>query len=119
MPKPQISSTIVTKIIDNATFNATVNSPEINLKGFSNFNVTYVLGTATGSPTIAIKLQYKDIDGLWYDDPDYSLTAISTGSTSGIAFKGFMEAYDTVRVVCTFGGSGSFAGVSVAFRAKS
>jgi hypothetical protein len=118
MPKPQISSTIVTKIIDNATFNATVNSPEINLKGFSNFNVTYVLGTATGSPTIAIKLQYKDIDGLWYDDPDYSLAALSAAG-SGIAFKGFMEAYDTVRVVCTYGGSGSFAGVSVAFRAKS
>jgi len=119
MPKAIMSSTIVTKVIDNATFNATVLGQDINLKGFSNFNVTYNIGTATGSPTIAIKLQYKGINGQWYDDPDYSLTALSAGSTSGIAFKGFMEAYDTVRVVCTYTGSGSFAGVSVAFRAKS
>lgn len=112
-----VKSSIV-PIISNASFTANVNGAETDFKKYNNFIVTYKTGTKTGSPTLDIKLQYKGADGIWYDDPDYVATQI-TAAGSGIAFKGFMEAHDTIRVVCTYGGSGDFAATYVTLRLKS
>lgn len=105
------------EIIDAAAFTQTVTSEEIDFSEFSNFIVSYKTGALTDSPTMVIKLQFKTPNGDWIDDSDYVSSTIST-ATQNVAFKGYMEAYSAIRIVCTFGGSGNFADTSVAIELK-
>ena len=110
----------VTSIINNATFNATITSSDIDFSKYANFVVSYQLGTATSSPTMTIGFRYKGIDGTYHSDPDYPDVALNStnASSSSYAFKGFLEAYDTVQIVATYGGTGSFANCYLSFCGK-
>jgi hypothetical protein len=114
----QSRSNSVVKVIDNATFNATITSADIDFSEYTNFNVTYKTGTVTTTPTMTLSFKFKGADGLYHADPDYPDVVVST-ATEGIAWKGMMEAYNILQIVCTFGGTGNFAGSSVALRMKS
>lgn len=113
----KVGKFLVSKVINNATFSQTVTGAEIDITDYNNFIVTYKTGTKTSSPTLDIKLQIKDANDNWIDDADYVATQITT-ATSGVAFKGYLEAVSTVRIVCTYGGTGNFAETSVIFQAK-
>ena len=106
-----------TKIINNATFNQTVTGADIDVSSYRDFVVTYKTGTATNSPTMVISLQNKDGNNNYIIDSDYVSSTITT-ATSGVGFKGFLEAYGTIRIVCTYGGTGSFATTTVELQLK-
>ena len=92
--------------ISNATFNATVNGTEVDVKNHTAFIVAVKVGTLTGSASITPKVQMKMSDGSWVD---YKTgTAINAGNSVG-----FVEvtgiAGHAVRAVAVYGGSGSYA----------
>lgn len=92
--------------ISNATFNATVNGAEMDVKPYTAFIVAVKVGTLTGSASITPKVQLKMSDGSWVD---YKTgTTINAGSSVG-----FVEvtnfAGHTIRAVAVYGGTGSYA----------
>ena len=103
----------VTTIIDDDTFDATVESSDIDMTGYRNGLLTISLGDMTGTPTMTPSVEVKDSNGnyITFD----SLPVMSSGSES--AALSLYDLPDTVRVVCTYGGSGNFAGVTVEFTA--
>jgi hypothetical protein len=105
-------------VIDNLTFSGTVTSGTIDVSKYESFVVTYVTGAKTNSPSLVISLKVLDSNSNAITDPDYVTLPITT-STSGIAFKGFLEAYSNIQIVCSFSGTGSFAGTTVEIQMKS
>lgn len=109
----------IVKIIDNEAIETTNEPADIDFKLFQNFLVTYKLGAAVGgTPTLTITLQIKDANGNVISDTDYVTSALAAES-QGIAFKGYMEAYSTIQVLCTLGGTGTFAASDVILEMKS
>lgn len=108
----------IVKIIDNATITQTNTPADIDFSQYNNFVVTYNLGAgAGGTPTLTITLRFKDSNGNVIADADYATSALAA-SSSGIAFKGYMESYGTIQVLCTLGGTGTFAASTVAIEMK-
>lgn len=103
----------VDTIIDNATFDATVVSSDIDMTGYRNGLLTISLGAMNGTPTMTPSVEVKDSNGNYI--PYDTLPVMSAGSES--AALSLYDLPDTVRVVCTYGGSGNFAGVTVEFTA--
>jgi hypothetical protein len=103
----------VDTIIDNETFDATVVSSDIDMTGYRNGLLTISLGDMTGTPTMTPSVEVKDSNGnyITFD----SLPVMSAGSES--AALSLYDLPDTVRVVCTYGGTGNFAGVTVEYTA--
>ena len=103
----------VDKIIDNATFDATVTSSDIDMTGYRNGLLTISLGAMTGTPTMTPSVEVKDSNGnyITFD----SLPVMSSGSEGAVL--SLYDLPDTVRVVCTYGGTGNFAGVTVEYTA--
>lgn len=106
---PETSTTI-----DNATFSQTVTGEDIDFTGHQHAILTVKTGTATTSPTLSVALQVKDSNGNYITHT--TLTTISTATTAIEEFY-FLSA-QTVRVVCTFGGSGNFATTTVELQMK-
>lgn len=108
----------IVEIIDNATITQTNTPADIDFSQYNNFVVTYNLGAgAGGTPTLTITLRFKDSNGNVIADADYATSALAA-SSSGIAFKGYMESYGTIQVLCTLGGTGTFAASTVAIEMK-
>lgn len=106
------------KIIDNTTITATNTPSDIDFSQYNNFVVTYKLGAGEGgTPTLTITLRVKDSNDNVISDTDYATSALAA-SSSGIAFKGYMESYGTIQVLCTLGGTGTFAASTVAIEMK-
>ena len=103
----------VTTIIDAASFTETVTSSDIDMEGYRNAILTVVLGANSDAATMAVSVEVKDSNGnyITFD----SLPVMSSGSES--AALSLYDLPDTVRVVCTYGGTGNFAGVTVEFTA--
>ena len=102
-----------TLIINDASFTETVTSSDIDMEGYRNAILTVVLGANSDAATMAVSVEVKDSNGnyITFD----SLPVMSSGSES--AALSLYDLPDTVRVVCTYGGSGNFAGVTVEFTA--
>jgi len=97
-------------LINNASFTTTVTGSDLNLSGVRNGIITVVLGAKTNSPTITVKLQVKDSNNNYIDY--LTLPTMTNGSES--AYEEFYDLpFQTGRLVAVFGGSGSFAGVTV------
>jgi hypothetical protein len=103
----------VTTIIDDASFTETVTSSDIDMEGYRNAILTVVLGANSDAATMAVSVEVKDSNGnyITFD----SLPVMSAGSES--AALSLYDLPDTVRVVCTYGGTGNFAGVTVEYTA--
>jgi hypothetical protein len=100
----------VDTIIDNATFNATVEGSAISMIGYRHLMITSVLGAKTGTPTYTVSLQVQDSNDNWitYD----TLPTLSTGSETQVETYYDIPA-DTIRVVATLGSTTSFADVTL------
>ncbi|MGI6483883.1 MAG: hypothetical protein ACOX08_11550 [Methanobacterium sp.] len=103
----------VTTIIDDDTFDATVESSDIDMTGYRNGLLTISLGDMTGTPTMTPSVEVKDSNGNYI--PYDTLPVMNAGNTS-VSWS-FYDLPDTVRVVCTYGGTGNFAGVTVEYTA--
>lgn len=101
---------IVDTIIDNATFNATVEGSAISMIGYRHLMITSVLGAKTDTPTYTVSLQVQDSNDNWitYD----TLPTLSTGSETQVETYYDIPA-DTVRVVATLASTTSFADVTL------
>ena len=99
----------VVTVVNNATFSQTVTGADISMKEYNNFILTYKTGTATNSPTMDIVVQVKDSVGNYITHT--SLTQVTTASSGYEEIFGLSA--DTIRVVCTYGGTGSFATTTV------
>ena len=103
-------------IINNATFNGTVTSPVLSNDG----RVVWVLivrtGAVTTTPTLTPAVNVS-VDGVNFVQAGPAITAISTASTNRYVYAVNSTqgpiAEPSIQVVCTFGGSGSFANTSV------
>lgn len=111
---PVFKNEVVT-VIDNATFDQTVESEDIDFSKFQHAILTIKTGTATGSPTLTTSLQIKDSNGNYHTHTN--LSPISTATTITPEEFFYLSAKD-IRVVCTFGGSGSFATTTVELSMK-
>jgi hypothetical protein len=100
----------VDTIIDNATFNATVEGSAISMIGYRHLMITSVLGAKTDTPTYTVSLQVQDSNDNWitYD----TLPTLSTGSETQVETYYDIPA-DTIRVVATLGSTTSFADVTL------
>ena len=101
-------------VISNATFDQSVQGVEIPFKDVNDALVTIKVGTPTNSPTIVVKVQINDGDGNWID---YDATSVISSATTT-----YLEIFDcmapAIRVVATYGGSGSFANVNIKIHTK-
>lgn len=102
-------------IIDNALFTETVTGADIDFKTYRHALLSIKTGTATDSPTMTVKLQIKDSNGNYIDHT--TLSAINTATT--VIEEFFYLSAETIRVICTYGGSGNFANTTVELRMKS
>lgn len=105
----------VATIIDNASFTETVEGADIDFSKYRHAILSIKTGTATTSPTLTVKIQIKDSNDNYIDHT--TLTAISTATT--VIEELFYLSAETIRVVCTFGGTGSFAATTVELTMKS
>mgnify|MGYP007126155955 CR=1 FL=1 len=101
-------------IIDNATFSETIIGADIDFTKYQHAILTVKTGTATDSPTLTAALQVKDSNGNYITHT--TLSPISTATTLIEEFY-FLSA-QTIRIVCTYGGSGNFATTTVELQMK-
>jgi len=94
--------------INDAAFSATVTAADFDFSSFSMAAIYVTTGTvASGSPTMTPKLQVRDpTTGHYFDHTTTSPTISTAGD---FKFELGSIAAQTVRVVSTFGGSGSFS----------
>lgn len=112
---PLSSGPVVITGLNNATLSAgTINGQDIDFSTYRHLTVRYVIGSGTG--TLQLKVQYKGVDGNYYDDADLA-QASSVASGSGKAFDGYFVNYSTIRVVATV--TGSLTGVTCVISMKS
>lgn len=102
-----------TLIIDAASFTETVTSPDIDMEGYRNAILTVVLGANSDAATMTVSVEVKDSNGnyITFD----SLPVMNSGNEGAVL--SLYDLPDTVRVVCTYGGSGNFADVTVEYTA--
>lgn len=99
-----------TKIIDDATFSTTVSSTDIDVSNVKNGLLTVSVGTMTTTPSLTAKIQVKDSNENYIDY--LTLPVVTTSSTT--TFDEFFNlAAKTIKVVCTYAGTGNFANVTV------
>ncbi|MBZ2167023.1 hypothetical protein [Methanobacterium spitsbergense] len=99
-----IPNKIVHTIIDNDTFDETVESEDIDLSLVKKGIITIVTGTVTDTCTMDVSLQIKDSNNNYMDYLDF-IAPVDTLDYTSIPKTG--------RIVCTKGGNGSIAGVTV------
>jgi hypothetical protein len=104
----------VETVIDNATFSQTVESEDIDFSNHQHAILTVKTGTVTTTPILTVALKIKDSNGNYITHT--TLTAIRNATTLIEEF--FFLAAQTIQVVCTFEGSGSFASVTVELAMK-
>jgi hypothetical protein len=95
---------IVHTIIDNDTFDETVESEDIDLSLVKKGVITIVTGTVTDTCTLNVKLQIKDSNNNYIDYLDF-VAPVDTLDYATIPKTG--------RIVCTKTGNGSIAAVTV------
>lgn len=103
----------VTTIIDDDTFDATVESSDIDMTGYRNGLLTISLGAMTGTPTMTPLVEVKDSNGNYI--PYDTLPVMNAGNMS-VSWS-FYDLPATVRVVCTLASTTSFADVTVEWTA--
>ena len=103
----------VTTIIDDDTFDETVESSDIDMTGYRNGLLTISLGARTGTPTMTPSVEVKDSNGNYIT---FDTLPVMSASNESVSWS-FYDLPDTVRVVCTLASTTSFADVTVEWTA--
>lgn len=105
-------------IINNQTFYPAtpVTGPDMDLRDVKNIVCQYRVGAMTTTPTMTIKLQYKDPSGGYVDLQ--TSTPVATANAVGSIFTGtFNHGFGRIAISGTQ--AGNFANSYVVFEAKS